>query len=736
MPGMKAPAAPGRGAGKRAPVRAAAPVTVAEEAVGLRERWAALPPAARLGLALGLALTLAGLLAHAWYYRFLTDDAFISFRYARNLSQGFGLVFNPGFERVEGYSNFLWTLLLAGFDRLGLAPERVANPFSLIATAGLWGVTTWFALRRAPVGSGTWIAWVPALLLAATRSIAVWSTSGLETRLFEFLLVAGALRLVVELESELAGSRRASLAAWLFALATLTRPDGLLVSVTAFAAAAWILWRRDRLVIPAFLLRLLPFLLVIAHFVFRRVYYGDWLPNTYYAKVGGRTWFSAGAQYLEMFALEYAMWLWVPLIVLGVRSLRRRNLGYVPLLFAAILLPHLLYVASVGGDHFEYRPLDLYLPFLYLLLAEGLRALDHGRAGRIAAVAALVVILVGIWEIPWQSHRQFPSRYASGFPGIRIVEPEARYYLDPDRDPIYSLPGLSALARRHRELLGELSRHFVGLRQEEHRMFLASVVPEGQRLGELVRRGVLPRDLHIALVSVGAIPYYSDLRTLDILGLTDAHVAHSEPALPPEKRVMAHDKRADLDYATRRGVDLWPVEGVHLVMSLTSGTLLRAVARAVNHHRELYQVELKDGEFLVALLPQGAAHAAARMPNLRLRAMDDSTFAQAYLGRAIAANRDSARRDPTTPRHRFDLAYLLLIAKQYDEARGLYLTLARETPLDLDVWERLTLCELFLGKFTEARTTAERGLVLSIEREDEQRVLRFREHLARLGVRR
>ncbi len=46
----------------------------------------------------------------AW---FLCDDAFISFRYVRNLLEGHGLVFNPG-EHVEGYSNFLWVLELAG----------------------------------------------------------------------------------------------------------------------------------------------------------------------------------------------------------------------------------------------------------------------------------------------------------------------------------------------------------------------------------------------------------------------------------------------------------------------------------------------------------------------------------------------------------------------------------------------------------------------------------------------
>ena len=55
-----------------------------------------------------LAVSLLLLLVHALFYKFLTDDAYISFRYAANLVDGHGLVFNPGFERVEGYTNFLW----------------------------------------------------------------------------------------------------------------------------------------------------------------------------------------------------------------------------------------------------------------------------------------------------------------------------------------------------------------------------------------------------------------------------------------------------------------------------------------------------------------------------------------------------------------------------------------------------------------------------------------------------
>ena len=63
------------------------------------------------------------------------DDAFISFRYAENLVAGNGLVFNPG-ERVEGYTNFLWVVLIAPFLALGVDPELAARVLGLLAAVG------------------------------------------------------------------------------------------------------------------------------------------------------------------------------------------------------------------------------------------------------------------------------------------------------------------------------------------------------------------------------------------------------------------------------------------------------------------------------------------------------------------------------------------------------------------------------------------------------------------------
>lgn len=304
-------------------------------------------------IAAGLLAALLLLLVHVRVYAFLTDDAFIAFRYARNLLHGHGLVFNPGLERVEGYSDFLWVVLLAGFSACGVPIEAAANAVSVAATVALWALVVWFCGRRRPPAGREWLLLFPAAALAVSRSFAVWATSGLETRLFELLAVAGVFRLAIEVEEQ---PRRRAVAPWLFALASLARPDGLLVSACAAGVALLAVARRGAHALGRFAAGWIPFVVLVgAHFAFRLAYYGSWLPNTYYAKVGGHTWWDAGLRYLAAFALEYAALLWVPLIGAAiVVSLRRRDV-LLPALVGVVVLPHALYVAAIGGDHFEYR---------------------------------------------------------------------------------------------------------------------------------------------------------------------------------------------------------------------------------------------------------------------------------------------------------------------------------------------------------------------------------------------
>ena len=641
-------------------------------------------------------VTLALLLAHSWLYRFLTDDAFISFRYSVNLAHGHGLVFNPGMERVEGYSNFLWVLMLAALDLIGLAPEHTALPLSFLLTIALWAAVAWFGWRQRRDGEPVWLAATPALMLAATRSIAVWSTSGLETRLFEALVVGAALRLVVEIEALERGAKPRLLSPWAFAFATLTRPDGLLISLAAFAVAALRLRRVAREALPRWLAGLVPFAaLVGAHFLFRRAYYGDWLPNTYYAKVDGRTWWSSGFTYLSAFALEYGAILWLPLVALGAWFNGRRGRAFLPLLFAAIVIPHALYVASIGGDHFEYRPLDLYFPFAFLLVADGLRALLAQRVAVAFAGAWLALALLGLWEIPWQSHVQAPDHYITGFPGVPLAhEPMAQEFLDPARDPICRWWPISVLAELHREQVRDLTANFVAVRQEEHRMFLGTVVPEAHRLRALMDQGVLPRDLYVAMGSVGAIPYYSGVRTLDKVGLTDAHVAHSPVT---RRRLMAHDKDATIEYARDRGVDLWTYDPVHLLMSVHARRMLVAIRDALVEGKDGWVAPLSDTEYVLCRLPQGRAASEARMPKLRFVPVTDTAFVATWSAHALGPFTAAVARDSSDFQSRGQLAFLQMMRRDYASAAANYALVVAAAPQSPEALEYLGVCRYRAG---------------------------------------
>jgi arabinofuranosyltransferase len=575
-----------------------------------------------------LVATLVLLLAHAAEYEFLTDDAYISFRYARHLAEGHGLVFNPGLPPVEGYTNFLWVLLLAGLAAVGVPPEGAAPVLTVLATVALWAVVASWAMRDAERGGRAWTAVLPPLFLAATRSIAVWSTSGLETRLFEVLVVGGTMRLVAETRAAIEardardGGRPAPEPAarpWsavLFALAALTRPDGILVYGSAAAVAVAVIARRRGDLRPH--LRGAAFFTVVvaAHFLFRRGYYGEWLPNTFHAKVTGLRW-DLGLAHHASFVLEYFAWVWVPLIVLGVVRLRRRGEAWTAAVIAAVVLPHTVYVAAVGGDHFEYRPQDLYLPFAFLLVAEGLRAFPAGRTGRAGVTAVAAVVLCGLIVIPRETHGQFPATYNARFPGGQLSMPEARVFLHPDRDPVLALPGLRQVAAVHRRLLDRTTLAFTGIRQEEHHLFVEKVMPEAEKLRALVEDGMLPADAHFALDSVGVIPYVSGLRVLDRLGLNDAEVArYGERSA---ERLTAHERRATLEYAREQGVDFWAFDAVHTLFRVGDPMLDELRRTAAENRLPVWQADAGDGWILLGLLPQGVDAARARFPGINWR---------------------------------------------------------------------------------------------------------------------
>jgi hypothetical protein len=349
---------------------------------------------ARLPFQLACAAALAFACWRALAMRWTTDDAFISFRYARNWLDGLGLVFNAG-ERVEGYSNFLWTVwsaagLAAGFDAAAWANAWgiafYLGSVALLAVAGL-------ALARRRGGSA------PALPLAAIGAAlnpdwAIFATSGLETSAFTLLLLLGYALAVYGARARPAALFASGLA---FGAAALTRPDGIL---PAAVAGAWLLfaarprWQGVLLYAAAVGLLFAPFL------AWRVAYYGDLFPNTYYAKSANLAWYGQGAHYLLLYFERHwalalgPLFLAAALVRARLRGRRIAELdpGGALALAAALAAVYAFYVVRVGGDFMFARLLVPVTPFLLLLLEQGTWLLfDAARpAGAAVALAALV----------------------------------------------------------------------------------------------------------------------------------------------------------------------------------------------------------------------------------------------------------------------------------------------------------------------------------------------------------
>lgn len=457
---------------------------------GTRAQWIALAV---------LALATCALFAHnVERYFFLVDDAFISFRYANNLATGHGLVWNPG-EYVEGYTNFLWVVLLAAGMRLGVAPEGLSCALGIASGVGVLLLLGRFSAAR--LGALNPLVWLPLFTLALSRSFTAWSTGGLATQFFTLLILAAQIQFIRERQGD---SQRVWLSSLIFAIATLTRPEaGLFTLVAGLFFLGHVV--RGRASSRDLCIWVLPWVLLVgSHFLWRYGYYGEWLPNTFHAKVNG-FWPEQAQHYFGAFQADYKLGYYLPLILLGL--IRSRDFAHA--FFATSILAYCAYLFSIGGGRFEFRFLVVVLPGLYWLIAEGLRDLiestDTGRpvflALGIAVAAALLVT----------TH-------------LGSVSPAAK------------------LARHHIEPIG-------GTRD-----YTLERMREGKILAGYIEAGLLPKDLLLCVGGAGALPYYTGWPTLDFRGLNDPHIARSQLT---RRGAIAHEHFADENYLRERGVAIF-----------------------------------------------------------------------------------------------------------------------------------------------------------------------------------
>lgn len=352
--------------------------------------WTEMDRAARVRAALWVAVAFAAL-AWAVHRAWVSDDIYITFRYSDNVLAGHGPVYNAG-ERSEGYTHFLWFLLLTLGRALGVPPHVLGEIAGLPFDAGILLLLVRISARLFPGRGG--LRGVPVAMVgwALLEDARLFATGGLETAAFTFFLLLG-----FDLACLSRHPRRGALAGWALAVACLLRPDGLLAAVLVGVYLAW----RDRSALGAY--AAVGILLVGLHLAFRLAYYGYPLPNPYYAKSGHLAHWAQGWIYARLYFGCYLVLLAaVPGALLALLALRRRRTGAVtlgaaaaPLVLAFLLAaaPDLAVVRG-GGDFMFARFFLPTTPFLLLLVESLVHRLPRA-AWRLAAaglVGALVVL--------------------------------------------------------------------------------------------------------------------------------------------------------------------------------------------------------------------------------------------------------------------------------------------------------------------------------------------------------
>lgn len=330
-----------------------------------------------------------GFVGHAAYTSqgIVVDDAYIAFRYASNLAHGVGLTYNPGGERVEGYTCFSWVLLGALLERVGV-PAAVALPLLGILAGAATLVVVARSIRALRVAAGepppAWAGLPSALFLAVTPGFAYYAGSGLETPLFGLCV---ALTVGAALEGR---PRRASV----FAVAALlTRPEGAAIGAMALAvglARGGTAQRRPWIVAGA------SFVAAgAAYAAFKLVTFGALAPNTLLAKPPDR---SGLAAYLGYGLLDVAPLL-VTTVVIATR--RRDAAARWALAIAAGCL------AIVVGEGTDWMPAHRFLLPMFVAVAFALdapvRAIERA-AGRWRWVHAGVAVAGAGFYVFWSAY--------------------------------------------------------------------------------------------------------------------------------------------------------------------------------------------------------------------------------------------------------------------------------------------------------------------------------------------
>jgi arabinofuranosyltransferase len=428
----------------------------------------------------------------SWSFWFQNvDDAYISFRYGKNLMSGNGLVYNSG-EYVEGYTNFLWTIMTAPFTKIQsidisiftLSIGLIISVFNIYLLLLISRQFSYLYNYKAKL-----FVVLPVLLFVLDDSIAFWAIGGMEFPLY-ILFILSAVYYYFKLDEKRANVYFLSM---FLMLITMTRPEGNMIFVLTLFHLI-VNWKK----VTDFRFKLLTilylyFVFLILYYGFKYIYYGQLLPNTFYAK--GVTDLSMnlllGIKYLAL-CIGTRLYIFIFILFIPFKKVFKDFKQSFLLLFS---FAYVLYLIAVGGDWmFANRFFVPIIPVFYLLSAIGI---------------ASAVKKIEIW---FTLSNERKDKLVNA--GVVLI---------------CSLLFIVTLA--------SLEYNQLIIKDENYKYEM-----QWAKFGQWLKMNVSPSTI-IASGPAGKIPYYSELYTIDMWGLNNDYIAKTR-----SKRLQAGHKKFDFEY--------------------------------------------------------------------------------------------------------------------------------------------------------------------------------------------
>jgi len=448
--------------------------------------------------------------------KFIQDDSYISFRFVKNFVEGNGLVFNPG-ERVEGYTNLLWVLILSIFYAMKFNIESISQylsmGFGILVLFQTYKISSLVELKEEHkkgkalgiAGNSYLFNFIPVVMLVLTGAYNFWAISGMETCMFISYVLAGIYYYIKEKNS---GSPNYLFSIFIF-LASLTRPEGLyffglimihkvIISIKNNKAAfVKDIFSKNNLITYA--VYLVPTALFI---LWRLSYYGYPFPNTAYAKTGfSSAYMAAGWTYFKNFFEAYMLFGIV--FALPLYLLRKKENFFEISLMYLLTIAYSVYIIAVGGDVLkQFRFFLPILPLIYILFGKFLEDIAFRFKNKSTGLALALVVSIAIGLFNYNSQKDAIKK---------DVETE------------------NGLVEKMK-----LAGSWFNKKQSQ-----------------------LGRPLVLAATTIGAVSYFSDVVVIDMLGLTDETIAH-KPLQVPEVSALPlnwKERKYNAEYVLSRKPD-------------------------------------------------------------------------------------------------------------------------------------------------------------------------------------